>query len=228
MVSLITDGSPTDPDGKPFERRRRAPWFVLVAVIAVLGAFVWMKALTTDETNAAPMQCNKPRTQATGATTDAASPTLGTPVPSTALVDVEPAALSVTRVRVFNANNETGQAAHVASQLSEYGFASAPDVQVGNDPIYVDGNMQCTGQIRFGTNGQAAAASLQLVIPCAELVEDDRQDDIVDLALGTNFNKVAPNMDAEEVLRALKDPPPGTAPAPQDVKLLAAARKAKC
>ena len=227
MVSLITDGSTTDSRGVPFERRRWIPWAILVVVLALIGMLVWMKILTEDETSTAPMTCNVPRTQATQPG-EAAAPTLGRRVSSTSLADVEPAALSATKVRVYNANNETGQAAHVASQLSEFGFASAPDVQVGNDPIYVDGNMECTGQIRFGPNGRSAAASVQLVVPCAELIEDERTDDIVDLALGNNFGKVDPNLDAEEVLRALKEPPPGTAPAPQDVKLLEAARKAKC
>ncbi|MBJ8345067.1 envelope integrity protein Cei [Antrihabitans sp. YC2-6] len=228
MVSLITDGSSTDADGRPFARRRKLPWLVLVAVVALLGIFVWAQALTKDETSTAPMSCNSPRLPASAAAGNPTPPTLGKRVGYATLVDVEPAALWATKVRVFNANGETGQAAHVASQLNEYGFASAPDVQVGNDPIYVDGNMECTGQIRFGANGRAAAASLQLVVPCAELIEDQRQDDIIDLALGNNFNKIAPNSDAEEVLRALKDPPVGTAPAPQDVKLLAAARTAKC
>ena len=226
VVSLITDGSTTDSRGAPFERRRWIPWAVLVTVFALIGAIVWMKVLSEDETRTAPMSCNVPR--AATQPGQPAAPTLGRRVSSSSLADVEPAALSATRVRVFNANNETGQAAHVASQLSEFGFASAPDVQVGNDPIYVDGNMACTGQIRFGPNGMAAAASVQLVVPCAELIEDDRPDDIVDLALGTNFGKIAPNLDAEEVLRALREPAPGSAPAPQDVELLEAARKAKC
>lgn len=129
---------------------------------------------------------------------------------------------------MFNANGEHGQAAQVAAQLSDYGFASAPDVQAGNDPIYVDQNMQCQGQLRFGPNGVAAASALWLVAPCAELIEDTRTDDTVDLALGTYFRKISPNTDAEEVLRSLKDPPPGTQPAPLDIDLLKAARTARC
>ncbi|MBJ8341397.1 envelope integrity protein Cei [Antrihabitans sp. YC3-6] len=228
MVSLITEGRSKDPNGKPFVRRRRLPWVVMVAVLALLGAFVWAQALTRDETNTAAMSCNSPKIPASAEPGAAAPAPLGKRVGASRLKDVEPAALSATKARVFNANGERGQAAHIASQLSDYGFASAPDVQVGNDPVYVDQNMECSGQIRFGPNGLAAAASLQLVAPCSELIEDARQDDTVDLALGTLFNDIRPNSDAEEVLRSLKDPPPGVEPAPLDIDLLAAARIAKC
>ena len=136
-------------------------------------------------------------------------------------------ALSATRVRVFHANGQRGQAAHIAAQLSDSGFASAPDVQVGNDPVYLDQNMECSAQIRFGANGAAAAATVQLVAPCAERIEDTRPADTVDLALGNYFSDISPNNDAEEVLRTLRDAP-GTASAPLDMDLLEAARVARC
>ena len=129
---------------------------------------------------------------------------------------------------MFNANGERGQAAHVAAQLSDYGFASAPDVQVGNDPVYVDQNMQCQGQIRFGSAGIGAASAVWLLAPCAELIEDSRTDDSVDLALGTYFSEIQPNDDAEEVLRTLAGAAPGAAPQPLDPDLLAAARQSRC
>ena len=228
MVSLITEGSSTDSNGKRFPRRRIAPWLVMVAILALLGASVWVTVFTRGETNTAAMTCNSPRVP-TSVEPGASPPApLGKRVGAARMEDVEPAALSATKVRVFNANGERGQAAHVASQLSDYGFASAPDVQVGNDPVYVDQNMECSGQIRFGPTGRAAAASVQLVAPCAELIEDTRPDDTVDLSLGTYFGDIKPNPDAEEVLRSLKDPPPGVAPAPLDIALLKAARVAKC
>ena len=225
MVSLITDGSSTDPQGKPFPRRRRAPWLIMVAVFAVLALFVWAKVLTRSESSATPITCNSPKAPTSAAPGSPTPPALGMRVGASRLQDVEPAALSATKVRVFNANGEHGQAAEVAQQLSDYGFPSSP---VDNDPIYVDLNLDCYGQIRFGPTGRATAASLQLVAPCAELREDTRTDDGADLALGTVFREVAPNTDAEEVLRTLKDPSPGVAPAPLDLDLLAAARRAKC
>src|SRR3546814_18599397 len=89
-----------------------------------------------------------------------------------------------------------------SSDLSEFGFSSAPDVQVGNDPVYVDQNMECQGQIRFGANGLAAASSVWLVAPCAELVQDGRGADTVDLALGTyKKGALTPNPDATAPLQ---------------------------
>ncbi|MFE3193195.1 envelope integrity protein Cei [Nocardia sp. NPDC059240] len=226
MVSLITQGNSTDPkSGRPFIRRRWEPWAAMVGVIALICVGVWFKALTTTESDQGAMSCNSP---SPASSTSAAAPApLGKRVSASQLRDVEPAALASSKVRVFNANNQRGQAAHVASELGDLGFASAPDVQIGNDPVYVNGDLECTGQIRFGVNGRSAAAATQLVMPCAELIEDQRQDDTVDLVLGTLFRDLRPGTDAEEVLKSLKNPTPGTAPA-IDPKLLEAARHAKC
>lgn len=229
MVSLITEGSSTDDRGRPYIRRRTTPIIVVFSVLALLGAFVWFGILTKDEDLATTVVCNAPQPAAQPADPgDPVQQELGTKVGSSALLDVEPAALSAAKVRVFNANGEHGQAAQVAAQLSDYGFASAPDVQVGNDPVYLDQNMQCQGQLRFGASGASAASAVWLVAPCAELIQDNRTDDTVDLALGTYFGKISPNTDAEEVLRSLKDPPPGAQPAALDIDLLKAARAARC
>ncbi len=227
MVSLITEGSPVDEQGRPWRRRRYRPWVTTVAVFAVLGLLVWMYAMNKADENTVAMACNSPSVSSAPDPGAPAPTPLGKRVGASTLRDVEPAALSQTKVRVLNANGQRGEASHVASQLSELGFASGSDV-VGNDTVYVDQNMQCTGQIRFGQQGRAAAASLQLAVPCAELIEDDRGDDTVDLALGTYFNDIAPNNDAEEVLRTLKEPPAGSTTPPLDLKLLEAARSARC
>ncbi|MBY3985069.1 envelope integrity protein Cei [Rhodococcus fascians] len=226
MVSLITEGQPVDDRGRPFRRRRALPIIAVFAVLGLLAVVVWVKVFTTTETTSATAECNTPTTTAA---TDGTQPVaLGEEVDPTTLLDVEPAALSASKVRVFNANGERGQAAHVAAQLSDYGFASAPDVQVGNDPVYVDQNMQCQGQIRFGSAGIGAASAVWLLAPCAELIEDSRTDDSVDLALGTYFSEIQPNDDAEEVLRTLAGAAPGAAPQPLDPDLLAAARQSRC
>lgn len=227
MVSLITDGSSTDAGGRPFRRRRAVPVIALIAVLAVLGGVLWVRILTEPEAYATTVDCNPP---VMPKAPDAPTPQpLGEVMSRDTLLDVQPAPLSATKVRVFNANGERGQAADVATQLRDYGFASAPDVQVGNDPVYVDQNLQCHGQIRFGAAGTAAASALWLVAPCAELVQDARPDDTVDLALGTYFAKsITPNADAEEVLSALKDAVPSSTPAPLDPGLLSAARTARC
>ncbi|BCK54748.1 envelope integrity protein Cei [Nocardia wallacei] len=225
MVSLITEGSAVDDKGRPFLRRRYQPWVALVAILALICAIVWIKALTTESKSHAAMACNSP---SPAADPNAPQPApLGQRVSPSRLQDVEPAPLTQSKVRVYNASGQRGLAEHIASRLSDLGFASPPAPQFANDPVYVNGDLVCTGQIRFGVNGRPAAAAVQLVSPCAELVEDKRNDDTVDLALGSLFgNEVRPSTDAEEVLRSLKNPAPD-GPA-IDSTLLDAARKGTC
>ena len=226
MVSLIPEGSSFDDNGRPFRRRRALPITAVLLVLALLGVFTWMRVFTADEAVTATVECNEPPSEP-GSDGTLPAP-LGERVDRSTLLDVEPAPLSATQVRVYNANGERGQAATVAADLSEYGFASAPDVQVGNDPVYLDQNMQCQGQIRFGPNGTAAASTVWLAAPCAELIQDGRADDTVDLALGTYFTSLQPNPDAESVLQSLAGIAPGTAAPPLDITLLEAARSARC
>lgn len=202
-----------------------APILIVLIVLALAGAAVWVRLLTETDTGTDAVACNAPQSE-----TDAAAPAAapGTVVEPSVVEDTQPAPLGDTRVRVFNANGQGGQAAEIAADLSEYGFASAPDVQVGNDPVYVDQNMQCQAQIRFGPGGVAAAGTVALVAPCAEFVRDERADDTVDLALGTLFRNLQPNPDAEEVLRSLSDVAPGTAAPALDLGLLEAARVSNC
>ncbi|MEU7629302.1 envelope integrity protein Cei [Nocardia sp. NPDC049220] len=225
MVSLITEGSATDTRGRPFLRRRPQPWLILLGVLALVCGIVWIKALTTHDTNTTAMACNAP----SPAIDPGASPPvpLGQRVGAGRLQDVEPAPLAASKVRVLNANNQRGQATHVAAQLGDLGFGSAPGMQYGNDSVYVNGDLECTGQIRFGASGGPAASAVQLVAPCAELIEDQRADDTVDLVLGSLFRDIRPSNDAEEVLRSLKNPAPGDSTS-IDIELLNAARQARC
>ncbi|GGN69960.1 envelope integrity protein Cei [Nocardia rhizosphaerihabitans] len=227
MVSLITEGSATDRDGKPFPRRRPELWLALVLVLALVSLLVWITAFRTHDDSNEPMACNAPSTPTA---TNAAKPApLGTRVGPSRLDEVDPAALAESKVRVFNANGKSGQAGNIASALGDLGFASAPGTQVGNDPVYVSGDLNCTGQIRFGVNGRPAAASVQLVAPCAELIEDPRTDDSVDLVLGLAFGEsLRPGADAEAVLRALKNLAPGASSSSIDPALIEAARDVKC
>ncbi len=189
----------------------------------LICTIVWFKALTTEGTDTAAMTCNAP----SPATDPGAEPQpqLGQRVGSSRLQDLEPAPLANSKVKVLNANNERGQAAQIAAQLGDLGFASVPGAQYGNDSIYVNGDLVCAGQIRFGVSGRTAAASVQLVAPCAELIEDQREDDSVDLVLGSLSRELRPTNDAEEVLRSLKNPAPGGS---IDLDLLEAAREARC
>ena len=98
--------------------------------------------------------------------------------------------------------------------MKDLGFAQPT---AANDPIYASTRLNCQGQIRFGTAGQATAAAVWLVAPCTELFRDNRADDSVDLALGTEFSALAHSDDIDAVLASLR---PG-ATEPSDPALLA-------
>ncbi|MCG5433898.1 envelope integrity protein Cei [Mycobacterium sp. MYCO198283] len=196
MVSLITEGSAFDAKGRPFKRRNYLPGLVALAVLALLTTVVWAIALSQTEEVAVATPCNPPPPPADGTP---AVP-LGEQVPRSTMVDVMPARLLDTKVRVLNASGEGGQAAEVAGSLKEMGFAPPT---AANDDRYANSRLNCQGQIRFGATGQAAAATVWTVAPCFELIRDDRPDDTVDLALGTQFEALADSDDVDAVLAAL-------------------------
>ncbi len=196
----------------------------MLGIMLLICTVVWFKALTTEDGSTAAMACPSPSPSVDPGSAQPA--TLGERVGSSRLRDVDPAPLVDSKVRVLNANGQRGQAAHIAAQLGDLGFASAQGTQFGNDSVYVNGDLECAGQIRFGVSGRPAAASVQLVAPCAELIEDQRADGTVDLVLGTLFGEIRPSNDAEEVLRSLKNPAPGGGSI--DDSLLEAARTARC
>lgn len=137
------------------------------------------------------------------------------------MADVAPAVLSETKVHVLNASGRGGQAADIAGALQDLGFAQP---SAANDPLYTDTRLNCQGQIRFGTAGQAAAAALWLVAPCTELLRDDRADDSADLALGADFTTLAHNDDIDAVLATLRP----DATEPSDPSLLSKIHANSC
>ena len=68
------------------------------------------------------------------------------------------------------------------------------------------------------------AAAVWLVAPCVELYQDDRPDDSVDLAIGTEFTALAHSDDIDAVLAGLR--PDATEPA--DSALLAKIHSGTC
>jgi LytR cell envelope-related transcriptional attenuator len=153
---------------------------VVVSVLAVAAVATWTTVLVGANSSSAATSCPAP--------VGAAVP--GQVVDGSALDAVAPVPPSAARVRVLNAGGQRGQANLVAAQLGDLGFpeAAPPD----NDPFYADGDMECVGQLRFGPAGEGAARTLTLVMPCTELVRDDRADDTVDVAVGTGFRDVSP------------------------------------
>jgi len=191
----------------------RTPFVILAAVLVILGAGIWATALGGDDAATDAAACNaSPEAEAAGLS----------PQKANALDDVQPATLDKTRIRVLNANGESGQAGAIAAQLSERGFRAAGQNATGNDPVYPGQDLGCHGQIRYGDKGAGTARSLSLVAPCMELVSDPRSDDTVDLVLGKIFSKLSDSTRAYSALDELKA---GRQPSDADLE---AARAGNC
>ncbi len=197
MVAQITEGTAFDKHGRPFRRRNYLPAIVLFIALFVVTMTVWVIALTQPADVEEAAACNPPPPP-----TDPNAPplTLGEQVPRSDLMDVTPAKLADTRIKVLNASGQGGQAAEVASALRDLGFA---DPTAANDALYANSRLECQGQIRFGPSGRAAAAAAWLVAPCAELFQDQRSDNTVDLAIGTEFTELSRGDDINAVLASL-------------------------
>ena len=216
MVAQITEGTAFNKRGLPFRRRNIWPGIIVAAVLAVITGLVWMIALTRPPEVVEAMVCNPPP-----APTDPATPKLGQQVPSSEMAGIEPAKLSQTKITVLNASGQGGQAGEVSSELRDVGFAQPA---AANDPIYANTCLTCQGQIRFGPAGEAAAAAVWLVAPCTELFRDEREIDMVDLVIGTEFDSLTHSDDIDTVLAGLQP----EATEPSDPALLAKIHSASC
>ncbi|OBB85724.1 hypothetical protein A5760_06905 [Mycobacterium colombiense] len=216
MVTQITEGTAFDKHGRPFRRRNPRPAIVVVALLSVATGVIWTIALTRPAKVHEAVVCNPPPEAAGSAPAQ-----LGEQVSRSAMMDVTPAKLADTKVRVLNASGRGGQAGDVAGAMKDLGFAQPT---AANDPLYAGTRLTCQGQIRFGTAGQATAAAVWLVAPCTELFNDNRADDSVDLSLGTDFSALAHNDDIDAVLATLR---PG-ATEPSDPTLLAKIHASSC
>lgn len=216
MVAQITEGTAFDKRGRPFRRRNIWPGIITVIALAIVTTIVWAVALTRPPDIREAAVCNPPPPA-----TDPAAPKLGQQVSRSDMTDVEPAKLADAKINVFNASGQGGQAAEVSGALRDLGFAQPA---AANDPIYANTRLTCQGQIRFGPAGQAAAAAVWLVAPCTELFRDDRADNSVDLAVGTDFTTLTHSDDIDAVLAGLK---PG-ATEPADPTLLNKIHSAAC
>jgi hypothetical protein len=216
VVAQITEGTAFDKHGRPFRRRNPRPAIVVALLLLVATGVVWTIALTRPAKVHEAAVCNAP--PQTAGTTPAQ---LGEQVSRSDMTDVTPAKLADTKVRVLNASGRGGQAGDVAGALKDLGFAQPT---AANDPIYANARLNCQGQIRFGTAGQATAAAGWLVAPCTELFRDNRADDSVDLALGTDFGSLAHSDNIDTVLATLR---PGTNE-PADPALVAKIHSSSC
>ena len=165
--------------------RRPMPAVLLAVTLGALAALIWLPVLHQTQD-----RCSDP-----------AQTTSAQRLPADGLDMVAPAPPQFVQVQVFNANGVLGEATVVDAELAQLGFAST--TRPANDPLYPAFDLRCYGQIRFGAAGQAAARTLSLALPCAELVRDIRPDAVVDLALGTQFTEVRPNDAARTALLGL-------------------------
>jgi hypothetical protein len=216
VVTHITEGTAFDKRGLPFRRRNIRPGLIAAGVLAVITAVIWLIALSRPPDVQEAAVCNPPPQQ-----TEPDAPTLGQQLSFSAMTYTAPARLADTKIRVLNASGHGGQAAEVSGALRDLGFAQPT---AANDPIYANARLSCQGQIRFGEKGKAGAASLWLVAPCTELFQDDRPDDSVDLAIGTEFTALTHSDDIDAVLAGLR--PDATEPA--DSALIAKIHSASC
>jgi hypothetical protein len=216
VVAQITDGTAYDRRGRPFRRRNYRPGIIAAVVLLVLTMIIWTVALTRPSASRQAVACNPPPGRS-----DPSQPTLGEQVSRANMTDVAPARLADTRIRVLNASGQGGQAANVAGALHDLGFGQP---SAANDPVYANTRLVCQGQIRFGKAGQGAAATVWLVAPCAELYQDQRADDTVDMVLGTEFKTLSHTDNIDAMLASLRP----EAKAPPDLSLLPKIHNATC
>ncbi len=219
MVAQITEGTAFDKHGRPFRRRNYLPGILLLVALTLVTMTVWVIALNQPPDIEDVAVCNGPPPPADDPS--APPPKLGEQMTRSEMIDVTPARLADTKIQVLNASGRGGQAAEVAGALRDLGFA---EPTAANDTVYVSTRLQCHGQIRFGPSGRAAAAAVWLVAPCTELFQDQRTDDTVDLAIGTEFDELSRNDDIDAMLASLR--PDATQPA--DSSLLTKIHSGTC
>ncbi|GAA2013800.1 envelope integrity protein Cei [Nakamurella flavida] len=216
-------------DTAPERYRRRRYWPVLsVVAVLLLGAgIVWFQALRPDPSQsrscntpgAAPVTtadttrsaasstaASEPAAETTASSTPstpAAPTTLGVFTDASTLAGIRPADPTTIGLSVFNASTVRGQAKAVTDELRAAGFASIRTS--GNDPLYVASDLRCVGEIRYGPAGAAAARTVLILAPCAQLVLDGRVDDSVDLALGARYLYAPVTDEVKAELRTIQE-----------------------
>lgn len=144
-----------------------------------------------------------PKATVTTPTTTSVVTSLGSFASANSLTGVRPADPSTITLQVFNAGRTVGQAKTVTNELRADGFTSI--LGGANDPLYPAHDLVCTAQIRYGQAGTAAARTLLLVAPCAQLVLDNRIADSVDLSLGARYTYAPVSAAAKAQLKAIHD-----------------------
>ncbi|WOC14366.1 hypothetical protein MP11Mi_34880 [Gordonia sp. MP11Mi] len=215
VVSRIATGYTTDAKGQPFLRRNLRPGLIVVTILAIVAVAGWVFVASSDNDESYPTDCN------------IADSAKLTPVSGSDMLSVGPAPLSTFGVRVLNAAADRGSAQSVSDDLTSLGYRAA-DPAYGDDTVYTDRDLHCVAQIRFGQDGQAAAAAVWLAAPCAQLVNDGRKGTDVDVALGEYYTSTQPTQDAQAAIEALRVAAPNLKQSPVDSSLLDAVHSQTC
>ncbi|WP_344856325.1 envelope integrity protein Cei [Amycolatopsis ultiminotia] len=180
---------------RPYRKHRPLPALIVIGVFALGAVFVWVNAVVGRGDVDEAVQCSPAPAAPAG--------TSYTQVPHNGLDDRSPMPPDKVALKVLNASSTRGQGGIASTALRELGFTGT--AEPGNDPAYPKGDARCRGQIRYGENGAAAARTVSLVVPCVELVRDNRKDASVDLVTGTLFTDIQPRAEALTVLKQLTD-----------------------
>ncbi|RSN22902.1 hypothetical protein DMC63_07645 [Streptomyces sp. WAC 05977] len=182
-----------DRGARPYRKRKPLPALIVIGVMALGAVIVWVNVVASKSDIDARVRCDPPPAPQQGVTY--------TPLAHNGLDDRAPVPPDKVAVQVLNGSQVRGQGGIVTSTLRELGFSQIVEPDV--DPAYKNAEAKCRGQIRFGENGAAAARTLSLVVPCAELVKDNRKDASVTLTTGTLLGDVRPKAEARQVLDQL-------------------------
>ncbi|MDQ2846240.1 MAG: envelope integrity protein Cei [Actinomycetota bacterium] len=223
----------TDPAAARYRRRRRWPVLVVIVVLLIGTGIIWFQALKPAPslgsgcnqpgpapTTAAPTSRSSTSAKASsGATTSkttassttkttAVSTTLGTLTDKNTLANSRPADPTNLQVSVYNAAHQRGMAKTLSDEMRTVGFASID--KVDDDPLYPAHDLRCVGEIRYGPAGVFGARTALLMMPCAQLVVDNRVDASVDIAIGALYQFSTTSTAVKTQLTAIKqaDTPP--------------------
>lgn len=125
------------------------------------------------------------RASSSAATRSTTTSTLGAFTDKNTLSRIRPSAPEDFVVNVFNASGARGIATTLSDEMRSVGFQRIDTVD--NDPLYPAFDLRCVGEIRYGNAGVASARTTLMLMPCAQLVVDNRVDDSVDIAVGALY-----------------------------------------
>ncbi len=134
--------------------------------------------------------------------------TLGTFTDKNTLADSRPSDPTNLQVSVYNASKQRGLAKTLSDEMRGVGFASID--KVDDDPLYPAHDLRCVGEIRYGPAGVFGARTALLMMPCAQLVVDNRVDASVDIVIGALYQFSTTSKAIKAQLTAIKqaDTPP--------------------